>query len=1181
MNGRLRHLGLLRVRPFCVHFGTDRGFVINSRRGARTRCFCRAVAALIRWPFMLKRAFNESPKRAFSTSDRASTGAVLLLLLGALVWQGCESCADPQKRAYGATCGRDSECSQSMCNRGYCTRPCTATSDCGADFCIDSRCHAGRLDLDGDGLSNARELAAGLDPLDPDTDGDGRRDDDELGPSPIPPDANADGVIDALQSNIKDSDGDCMVDAVDVAPFDSTHANLPAAADFCDEGVCAGMASAVTVTCRKDTPTHAFEVMGCVGCGCSHPTDPRFQAQETRCDGLDNDCDGQTDELSLHDGHAVGQACIANAGVCALPGAGGAAATGLVECGAGETAICSTGAGGSQSLAQAELCNGADDDCDGETDESFGYGTLPLSATCGPCGAKVHTCDGGGEANPSVVRCSGGGSGAGCASTTFSTSFELASSGRPLPRGHWTATWSPKWRRLLVYSGLIHKAAGPGVRADLWQLDTKEAAPWRRTDAQSPGPREGAALAWDEVGDRVLLVGGKHDAKTSAAIWSLNSSGEWTSLSAAAASDRVPPLPDQYGAARTHAVVVGDGTARWLIVFAAGQQQPVAVSLSSASDKRAWIAVAVPAAHPGHAALSGTVECATVVADQAKRSYVVVAGPVGKLVAVYMLAAGATKLTIHPVQNVGSAPPSSGFTCASDSAARLYLAGGSEVGQQTAPILRTGAITGTTPGSLLVQWKTEATTNDALARSGGAAFWDAADKRLLLLGGSRIGGPPSFVRRGRTDVHRLDANGASVSRVDVPTPTARVGQASGWSSVHGMCIAGGLEFDLPAAGDTRARLVPALDAWCAKGGQWQLVSEDVAPHAFGSAGIDPVSDRFVLVGGLALTPDKAVADVWQIWQAKLTFADDGSGTSPPTTGAVQSISLATGERAKHGSGPALAASASVVDPLRRRLLMFGGFSATKPTLELWTLEFSGMKWRELSAAWPGGALPAGDKPLPQYGSLVAYSAADDALIIAPGIVYRWLADKSQWGLTFQVYAPSGGGSLTIDLCHGDSKALTWVAKTLANPSIGALLIDTFEDAAAKPPTGPLYRPHFGQPAFVPWLHDTVTDRGLTLLPPPRSYAGTYADGKPCPDASSAQWTRAERPVVVVIGRCAGDIRLFGETRKFTTIPDAWILAASAMDAKQQRGWVFGGLRADGSPSSALWSVGQSCNVVQP
>jgi|GEM_PF-1040585 len=84
-----------------------------------------------------------------------------------------------------------------------------------------------------------------------------------------------------------------------------------------------------------------------------------LNASPERCDNNDNDCDGQTDEgftLTLKDGSLVtqvGEAC--GTGVCA---------NGVAKCTlAGDALVCPT-----ESLAVNEICNGSDDDCDGLTD---------------------------------------------------------------------------------------------------------------------------------------------------------------------------------------------------------------------------------------------------------------------------------------------------------------------------------------------------------------------------------------------------------------------------------------------------------------------------------------------------------------------------------------------------------------------------------------------------------------------------------------------------------------------------------------------------------------------------------------------------------------------------------------------------------------------------------------------
>ncbi|MBO6937746.1 MAG: hypothetical protein JJ863_22445 [Deltaproteobacteria bacterium] len=103
------------------------------------------------------------------------------------------------------------------------------------------------------------------------------------------------------------------------------------------------------------------------------------------CNGIDDDCDGSTDE-----GFAIGGACD---GV-------GACGAGLLECDAAGTGVqCSTDIGGSAYGGATETCNGVDDDCDGTTDNGFAIG---------------GACDGVGECGVGTVECDAGGTGVVC-----------------------------------------------------------------------------------------------------------------------------------------------------------------------------------------------------------------------------------------------------------------------------------------------------------------------------------------------------------------------------------------------------------------------------------------------------------------------------------------------------------------------------------------------------------------------------------------------------------------------------------------------------------------------------------------------------------------------------------------------------------------------------------------------
>ena len=150
--------------------------------------------------------------------------------------------------------------------------------------------------------------------------------------------------------NTVDDDCDGKADAADAADLLATDGQL------CQnqKGVCAG------ATVRAQECVNGIWSTVCPA-GAYEQNSVDYQpGAETSCDDLDNDCDGKTDE-DFSFIQADGSAVVGAGSPCGVGACGGGIAVCTVD---GVGILCSDVAGGGD-----EVCDGQDNDCDGDTDE--------------------------------------------------------------------------------------------------------------------------------------------------------------------------------------------------------------------------------------------------------------------------------------------------------------------------------------------------------------------------------------------------------------------------------------------------------------------------------------------------------------------------------------------------------------------------------------------------------------------------------------------------------------------------------------------------------------------------------------------------------------------------------------------------------------------------------------------
>ncbi len=214
----------------------------------------------------------------------------------------------------------------------------------------------------------------------------------------------ADGGPDAAPSVCIDGDGDgygagCArgADCDDADP-----GAFPGNPELCDgrDQNCDGRADESASEACYSGPAQTRGRGVCIGgaraCGAEACVGEVVPRASDECDGADDDCDGHVDEdCACED--ATTRDCYG--------GPAGTAGVGLCRGGGQRCAGGRFGECAGQVLPAAERCNGADDDCDGRTDEGLeACGCVPTAETCN---AADDDCDGRADEHAGEERCNG------------------------------------------------------------------------------------------------------------------------------------------------------------------------------------------------------------------------------------------------------------------------------------------------------------------------------------------------------------------------------------------------------------------------------------------------------------------------------------------------------------------------------------------------------------------------------------------------------------------------------------------------------------------------------------------------------------------------------------------------------------------------------------------------------
>ncbi len=252
----------------------------------------------------------------------------------------------------------------------------------------------------------------------------------------------------------------------------------------------------------------------------------------------------------------------------------------------------------------------------------------------------------------------------------------------------------------------------------------------------------------------------------------------------------------------------------------------------------------------------------------------------------------------------------------------------------------------------------------ASVRQRGTFLFDPLAHRALLIGG--LGGASTLM-------DALELQGAPAWSALQQSPLARSNASMIDDPVrHRVILFGGASIGGGILSDTWQLTPGPAEGWS------PVPATGTAPVLHSQSAIyDPLGDRMLVFGGFHTTLNGSQSN--ELWSLSLS--------NPPTWTQLAPGGPLPDPRAQHSA---------IYDPIRRRMIVFGGRTTSAFVSEVWSLSLDGpLQWTPLS---PTGAVPA------RAGHLAIYDPGSDAMLVYGGNSGNsdvWslpLATASQWNL---------------------------------------------------------------------------------------------------------------------------------------------------------------------------------------